>query len=66
MDLTSQWYIERRSRMLFFWVGGNLLLIAVAFAISVKFGIAWTLVAALGFIVGEKLLLRRVDRCAPR
>ncbi len=52
--------------MLFFWVGGNLLLIALAFSISVKFGVAWTLVAALGFIVGEKLLLRRVDQDAPR
>jgi hypothetical protein len=66
MDLTSQWYIQGRTRLLFFWVGGNLLLIAVAFFINVKFGIAWAVVAALGFIVGEKLLLRRVDRSAPR
>jgi hypothetical protein len=66
MDLTSQWYIHCRSRLLVFWVVGNLLLIAVAFFLNVKFGIAWTVVAALGFIVGEKLLLRRVDRSAPR
>jgi hypothetical protein len=66
MDPTSQWYIQRRSRICFFWVGGNLVLIAVAFFINVKFGIAWTVVAALGFIVGEKLLLRRVDQASPR
>lgn len=52
--------------MLFFWVGANLALIGVAFYINVKFGVAWTVVASLGFIVGEKLLLRRVDQAAPR
>ena len=66
MDATSQWYIQRRTRICFFWVGGNLVLITVAFLISVRFGVAWTLVAAVGFIVGEKLLLRRVDQAAPR
>jgi len=66
MDRCSQWYIQKRTRLLFFWVGGNLLLIAVAFYISVKFGIGWTVVATLGFIVAEKLLLRRVDQAAPR
>jgi hypothetical protein len=66
MDRCSQWYIRKRTRLLIFWVGGNLLLIAVAFSISVKFGIAWTVVATLGFSVGEKLLLRRVDQAAPR
>jgi hypothetical protein len=49
-----------------FWVVGNLLLIAVAFSLSWKFGAGWTVVAILGFIVGEKLLLRRVDDDAPR
>jgi len=43
-----------------------LLLAAVAFSISLRFGIAWTVVAVLGFIVGEKLLLRRVDQSSPR
>jgi hypothetical protein len=66
MDRCSQWYIQKRTRLLFFWVGGNLLLIAVSFFISVRFGIAWTVVAILGFIVGEKLLLRRVDDAAPK
>jgi len=66
MDRTSQWYIQKRTRICFFWVGANLVLIAVAFSISVRFGLAWTVVAALGFVVGEKLLLRRVDQAAPR
>jgi hypothetical protein len=29
-------------------------------------GLAWSVVAILGFIVGEKLLMRRVDHSAPR
>jgi hypothetical protein len=58
--------MQKRTRICFLWVGGNLVLIAVAFVINMKFGVAWTVVAALGFIVGEKLLLRRVDQAAPR
>jgi hypothetical protein len=42
------------------------LLIAVAYYLNWKFGVAWTVIAVLGFIVGEKLLLRRVDDAAPR
>lgn len=44
----------------------NLLLLAVAYSLDWKFGVAWTVIAVLGFIVGEKLLLRRVDDGAPR
>lgn len=66
MDATSQWYIQKRTRICFFWVAVNSVLIAVAFYINVKFGVAWTVVSVLGFIVGEKLLLRRVDQAAPR
>jgi len=66
MDRCSEWYGKKRSRLLVFWVIANLLLAAVAFSISLRFGIAWTVVAVLGFIVGEKLLLRRVDQSSPR
>ncbi|MCU1240378.1 MAG: hypothetical protein JWO71_1104 [Candidatus Acidoferrum typicum] len=66
MDQCSEWYTRKRSRLLAFWVVGNLVLIAVAFSLNWKFGVAWTVLAVLGFIVGEKLLLRRVDDAAPR
>jgi hypothetical protein len=60
MDRWSQWYTDKRSRLIVFWVLANLFLIAVAYSLNWKFGVAWTVVAVLGFIVGEKLLLRRV------
>jgi len=66
MDRCSQWYSGKRSRLIAFWVVANLFLIAVAFSLNWKFGVAWTVVAVLGFIVGEKLLLRRVDNATPR
>lgn len=44
----------------------NLLLLAVAYSLNWKFGVAWTVVAVLGFIVGEKLLLRGIDDASPR
>lgn len=66
MDQCSQWYIDKRSRLIVFWITANLLLIAVAYYLNWKVGVAWTVVAILGFIVGEKLLLRRVDDVASR
>jgi len=66
MDRCSRWYIDKRTRLIVFWVAANLFLIAVAFSLNWKFGVAWTVVAVLGFIVGEKLLLRRVDNATPR
>jgi hypothetical protein len=61
MDRCSQWYIEKRSRLMVFWVAANLLLLGVAYYLDWKFGVAWIVVAILGFIVSEKLLLHRVD-----
>ena len=66
MDRVSQWYMDGRSRMAVFWIATNLLLIGVAYFLNWRFGVAWTVVAVLGFIVGEKLLLRRVDDATPR
>jgi hypothetical protein len=66
MDRCSEWYTRKRSRLIAFWIAANILLIAVAYSLNWKFGVAWTVVAVLGFIVGEKLLLRRVDDAAPR
>lgn len=61
MDQCSQWYIEKRSRLLTFWVLGSLLLAGFAFYFNWKLGAGWTVVAILGFIVIEKLMLRTVD-----
>jgi len=66
MDRCSEWYTNKRSRLIAFWLVANLFLIAVAYSLNWKFGVAWAVVAVLGFIVGEKLLLRRVDDDAPR
>jgi len=66
MDQCSQWYTDKRSRLIVFWVAANLLLVAVAYYLDWRFGVAWTAIAVVGFIVGEKLLLRRVDDATPR
>jgi hypothetical protein len=66
MDQCSQWYTDKRSRLIVFWVAANLLLVAVAYYLDWRFGVAWTVIAVVGFIVGEKLLLRRVDDATPR
>ena len=66
MDQCSEWCTRKRARLIVFWVVANLLLIAVAYSLNWKFGVIWTVVAVLGFIVGEKLFLRRVDDAAPR
>ena len=66
MDRCWQWYTDKQSRLIPFWVAANLFLIAVAYPLNWKFGVAWTVVAVLGFIVGEKLLLRRIDDAAPQ
>jgi hypothetical protein len=61
MDQGSQWYIEKRSHLLIFWVIGSLLLAAIAFSLNWRIGAGWTVFAILGFIVIEKLMLRTVD-----
>jgi hypothetical protein len=58
--------MDKRSRLIVFWVAANLLLVAVAYYLDWRFGVAWTVIAVVGFIVGEKLLLRRVDDATPR
>jgi hypothetical protein len=60
MDGCSQWYIEKRSHLIRFWLAANVLLVGAASYLNWKFGIAWIVVAILGFIVSEKLLLRGV------
>lgn len=51
--------------LLTFWALGSLVFGVFAFYINWKFGVLWSVVAILGFVVVEKLLMRRVDQ-APR
>jgi hypothetical protein len=66
MDRSSQWYVERRTSLLTFWILGNLFCSVFAFYIDWKFGAAWIVFTILAFIVGENLLMRRVDPTALR
>jgi hypothetical protein len=66
VDPCSQWYAANRNRLLVFWILGSVCLGVLAFYIHRKFGVVWIGFAVLGFVVVEKLLLRRVDQAAPR
>lgn len=66
MDPYSQWYAAKRTSLLTFWILGNLFCGALAFNISWKFGAVWCVFTILAFIVGENLMMRRVDQAAPR
>jgi hypothetical protein len=49
-----------------FWILGNLFCGVLAFYIDWKFGAAWIVFTILAFIIGENLLMRRVDQAARR
>jgi hypothetical protein len=66
MDRCSQRYVERRTSLMAFWILGNLLCGVHAFYIDRKFGAAWIVFTILAFIIGENLLMRRVDQAALR
>jgi hypothetical protein len=66
MDRCSQWYVERRTSLMAFWILGNLFCGVHAFYIDWKFGAAWIVFTILAFIIGENLLMRRVDQAARR
>jgi len=61
MDHYSQWYVARRTSLLTFWILGNLFCGVFAVYINWKFGAVWSVFAILAFIVGENLIMRRVD-----
>ncbi len=66
MDPCSQWYAAKRTSLLTFWILGSLFFGIFAFYINWKFGALWCVVTILGFVIIEKLLMRRVDQAAPR
>ena len=66
MDPCTQWYVLKRTRLLIFWIIGSALLGIFAFYLNWKLGAAWSVLAVLGFVAIEKMLMRRVDHAAPR
>jgi hypothetical protein len=66
VDSCTRWYVAKRSRLLIFWIIGSVLFGGVAFYLSWKLGAVWSVFAVLGFVVIEKMLMRRVDQAAPR
>jgi hypothetical protein len=66
VDPCTQWYAAKRTSLLILWTLGSLVLGIFALYVNWKFAVLWSLVAILGFVVLEKLLMRRVDQAAPR
>jgi hypothetical protein len=66
VDPCTQWYVVKRTRLLIFWIIGSVLLGFFAFYLNWKLGAAWSVLAVLGFVAIEKMLMRRVDQAAPR
>jgi hypothetical protein len=58
--------VAKRSGLLIFWVAGSALFGGFAFYLNWKLGAVWSVFAVLGFVVIEKMLIRRVDQAAPR
>jgi hypothetical protein len=66
VDSCTRWYVAKRSGLLIFWIAGSVLFGGFAFYLNWKLGVVWSVFAVLGFVVIEKLLMRRVDQAAPR
>ena len=66
VDPCTQWYVVKRTRLLIFWIAGSALLGGVAFYLNWKLGAVWSVLAVLGFVVIEKMLIGRVDPTGPR
>jgi hypothetical protein len=58
--------VAKRTGLLTFWIAGSVLFGGFAFYLNWKLGAAWSVLAVLGFVAIEKLLMRRVDHAAPR
>jgi hypothetical protein len=49
-----------------FWIAGSVTLGGFALYLNWKLGAVWSVFAVLGFVVIEKMLMRRIDQAAPR
>jgi hypothetical protein len=66
VDPCTQWSVAKRTGFAIFWIAGSVLLGGFAFYLNWKLGAAWSVLAVLGFVAIEKMLMRRVDHAAPR
>jgi len=66
IDSRSQWYAANRRKVMAFWILASSLLGILALYFDWKFAVAWSLVAAIGFILTEKMFLRRMDDATPQ
>jgi hypothetical protein len=66
MDPCTQWYVAKRTELLTLWIAGSVLLGGFAFYLNWKLGAVWSVLAILGFVAIEKMLMRRVDHAAPK
>lgn len=66
MDPCTQWYLAKRTGLLILWTAGSVLFGGLAFYLNWKLGAAWSVLAVLGFVAIEKMLMRRVDQAAPK
>jgi hypothetical protein len=66
MDPCTQWNVARRTELLTLWIAGSVLLGGFAFYLNWKLGAVWSVLAILGFVAIEKMLMRRVDHAAPK
>jgi hypothetical protein len=58
--------VAKRTGFLVFWIVASVLLGGFAFYLNWILGAVWSVLAVLGFVAIEKLLMRRVDPAAPR
>jgi hypothetical protein len=58
--------VAKRTGLLIFWIVGSVLFGGFAFYLNWKLGVVWSVLAVLGFVAIEKMLMRRVDPTAPR
>src|ERR1700693_2278168 len=59
VDPCTRWHEAKRSGLLIFWIAGSVLLGGLAFYLNWKLGAVWSVFAVLGFVVIEKMLMRR-------
>jgi hypothetical protein len=58
--------VAKRTGLLIFWIVGSVLFGGFAFYLNWKLGAVWSVLAVLGFVAIEKILIRMVDTAAPR
>jgi hypothetical protein len=58
--------VKKRNGFAMLWLVGSAPLSGLAFYLNWKLGAVWIVLAVLGFVAIEKMLMRRVDQAAPK